>query len=308
MIPEIKKNDSVICRWPGDDDIPKCKNAFTSQQYWSGKWKETCGNQHANWLRNLRKKQKENAIMIETYPVLKIPRLFIYGIAVLFLLSLAFPLFGSTATVSWNANTESDLAGYTIYYGLNSGSYDENVWVGDVTSFKVVNLVENRKYFFVVTASDVSNNDSLFSEEVSIFVSAPEKPPTPTIEWIDTEADTMVVEIDSSVTRVAPLRMIIRTNHSSATVIDLIQIDFNDRFWGVVGTVIFTKENGLWAASNNKVSGIKSGDYYAVNTRVHALGGSWSNWGSPIPRRFKIEVLDKIISETIELTIEVQIK
>jgi len=301
MIPEVKKNDLIICRWP------ECGNTSTAQQYWSGRWKETCGGQHANWLRELRKKQKENAVMVTKYPFFKIPRLLIYGIFFLFVLALSFPLFGSTATVSWDANTESDLSGYTIYFGTSSGSYNENVWVRNVTSFVVSNLELNREYFFVVTASDFSGNESGFSEEVS-FVSALEKPPMPTIEWLDTVADTMIVKIDSSVTKVAPLRMIIRTDHSSATVIDLIQIDFNDRFWGVVGTVIFTKEDGSWTTTNNKVSGIKSGDYYAVNTRVHALGGSWSDWGSPIPRRFKIDVLDKIISETIELTIEVQIK
>jgi len=211
--------------------------------------------------------------------------------------SNASPLFTSSETVT-------DLSGYKIYYGTKSGSYDFQINVGNKTEW-LVDLILPTTYFFVVTALDFSGNESGFSEEVS-FV--PEKPPMPTIEWTDTVADTMVVEIDSSVTRIAPLRMIIRTDHSSATVIDLIQIDFNDRFWSVVGTVIFTKENGSWTTTNKKVSGIKSGDYYAVNTRVHALGGSWSNWGSPIPRRFKIEVLDKIIFEIIEVTIEVQIE
>jgi len=224
--------------------------------------------------------------------------------SILLILLFSSLAFAETATVSWDANTESDLAGYKIYYGTSSGNYDFGINVGNKTEF-IVDLILPTTYFFVVTAYDFSGNESIFSEEVS-FV--PEKPPIPTIEWTDTTDDTMIVEIDSSVTRIAPLRMLIRTNHSSATTIDLIQIDFNDKFWSVVGTVIFTKEDGVWTTTNNKVSGIKSGDYYAVNTRVHALGGSWSNWGSPIPRRFKIDVLDRIISETIELTIEVQIK
>lgn len=246
--------------------------------------------------------------MIETYHVLKIPRLLIYGIAILFLLSLAFPLLASTVTVSWDANTESDLSGYNIYYGTNPGSYDDAIDVSNNVSWFVNNLVVKAIYYFVVTAYDFSGNESGFSEEVSIFVSAPEKPPMPMIEWLDTAADTMVVGIDSSSTKVTQLKMLVKSDHLSSTIIDLVQIDFNDRFWSVVGTVIFTKENGIWTTTNNKVSGIKTGDYYAVNTRVHALGGSWSNWGSPIPLRFKIEVLDKIISETIEVTIEVQIK
>lgn len=219
------------------------------------------------------------------------------------------PLFASpeTATVSWNANTESDLSGYKIYHGLDSGLYNENIDVGNVTSYVVSGILSNRTTYFVVTAYDFSGNESPFSEEVS-FNPTPEKPPMPSIEWLDTVADTMIVKIDSSLTKITPLRMLVRTDHTASTVIDLIQIDFNDRLWSVVGTVIFSKESNSWTTTNNKVSGIRSGDYYAINTRVHALGGSWSNWGSPIPRRFKIEVLDRIISETIEVTIEVQIK
>ena len=219
------------------------------------------------------------------------------------------PLFASpkTATVSWDANTESDLSGYRIYQGTSSGSYNDALDVGDKTSFSINNLVVGTTYFFVVTAYDFAGNESLFSEEVS-FNPTLEKPPTPTIEWLDTAVDTLIVKIDSSSTKVAPLRMLVRTDHLLSTVIDSIQIDFNDEAWGVVGKVIFTKEFGFWATINNKVSGIKSGDYYAINTRVHALDGSWSNWGDPILRRFKIEVLDRIISETIELTIEVQIQ
>ena len=223
----------------------------------------------------------------------------------IFMIALLFPflIFAETITVSWNANTESDLSGYKIYYGTSSGSYDDEVDVGNTTSFSINNLVVGTTYYFVVTAYDFSGNESGFSKEIA-FTS--QNLSRPTIKWFDTEVDTMVVVLDSSATKIALLKMTIKSDHAESTTIDLIQIDFNDKFWSVVGTVIFTNENGIWK-TDNKISGIKPGKYYAINSRVHALGGSWSDWGSPISKRFKIEVLDKIISETIVISIAVQI-
>ena len=75
----------------------------------------------------------------------------------------------ANATVSWNANTESDLAGYRIYVGTRSGSYG---FVGPFevtkgTSFTVPNLPLGTTYFFAVSAFDKSGNESAKSAEVS---------------------------------------------------------------------------------------------------------------------------------------------
>ncbi|MCW5797929.1 MAG: fibronectin type III domain-containing protein [Nitrospira sp.] len=75
----------------------------------------------------------------------------------------------ASATVSWNANTEADLAGYRIYVGTRSGSYG---FVGPFevtksTSFTVPNLPLGATYFFAVSAFDKSGNESAKSAEVS---------------------------------------------------------------------------------------------------------------------------------------------
>ena len=75
----------------------------------------------------------------------------------------------ANATVSWNANSESDLAGYRIYVGTRSGSYG---FVGPFevtkgTSFTVPNLPLGTTYFFAVSAFDKSGNESAKSAEVS---------------------------------------------------------------------------------------------------------------------------------------------
>jgi hypothetical protein len=62
------------------------------------------------------------------------------------------------ATLSWNPNSEADLAGYLVCYGTTSGVYDFTVDVGltatptpavTLTSFQVYGLL-----FFVVKAYD----------------------------------------------------------------------------------------------------------------------------------------------------------
>ena len=73
----------------------------------------------------------------------------------------------STITISWNANTEPDLAGYRIYSGTSSGSYGTPVQVGAAATSGQVDITASATWFFAVTAFDTSNNESGFSTEVS---------------------------------------------------------------------------------------------------------------------------------------------
>ena len=75
----------------------------------------------------------------------------------------------ATATVSWNPNTEADLAGYRIYVGTRSGSYGVvgPFEVTNSTSFTVPSLPTGTTYYFAVSAFDKSGNESTKSAEVS---------------------------------------------------------------------------------------------------------------------------------------------
>lgn len=95
-----------------------------------------------------------------------------------------------SALLSWTANTESDLAGYKLYYGTSArtgtqapGGYTSNVDVGKVTTYTLSNLTEGQKYYFSLVAYDTSQNVSPFSNEVSklIPVTADVTPPTVSI-------------------------------------------------------------------------------------------------------------------------------
>ena len=80
---------------------------------------------------------------------------------------LALPQIGSAAeiTLAWDANAESDVAGYKVYYGTASGKYTHSVDVGNVTQTTL--HVSKKKYCIALTAYDTYGNESGFSNEVS---------------------------------------------------------------------------------------------------------------------------------------------
>lgn len=84
-----------------------------------------------------------------------------------------------TATLSWNANTESDLAGYRIYYGNSARSddcppagYPSKIDIGktdtpDNPTYALKELENGKTYYFSVSSYDTSGNESCFSDEMS---------------------------------------------------------------------------------------------------------------------------------------------
>jgi fibronectin type 3 domain-containing protein len=75
----------------------------------------------------------------------------------------------TTATLSWQPNTEADLAGYKVYRATSSGAYGAPIATlqGNVTQYVSSGLQLGTTYFFVVTAYDREGNESAFSVEVS---------------------------------------------------------------------------------------------------------------------------------------------
>lgn len=104
----------------------------------------------------------------------------------LLLLFLILPvmLSAQSIVVNWNANTETDLAGYKVYYGTASGVYGSPIDVGKVTTYTIANVLETTTYYIALTAYDTSGNESVKSVEASattLDVTAPAVPGTPTV-------------------------------------------------------------------------------------------------------------------------------
>jgi len=123
----------------------------------------------------------------------------------IFLLFLIFFVIGCMFTVSyanaetvklvWDANTETDLAGYNVFQTTEAGVYDKTSPVGTIPcgpndspccTYTTIDLPDNT-YFWVVTAFDNDNNESDYSNEVTkrIDTTPPDVPKTLLIEAIE---------------------------------------------------------------------------------------------------------------------------
>jgi hypothetical protein len=132
-------------------------------------------------------------------------------------------------TLAWDPNTEDDLAGYNVYYGIQSGDYDSVIDVGNVIQYMVSDLEPDTQYYFVVTAYDTSGNESDFSEEVDSITSEdppPEPPPDPPLELVRVISPNGGETLKSGGTQT-----IVWQTKDSAELVDRVQLLFtkNDR-------------------------------------------------------------------------------
>ena len=100
---------------------------------------------------------------------------------ILAILAIAGIAQAATLQISWNANPDTDLAGYKVYQGTASGQYGEPVDVGNVTGHVMeITPQYGGTYYFAVTAYDTSGNESGYSDEATCFIPDGVKPEKPT--------------------------------------------------------------------------------------------------------------------------------
>jgi hypothetical protein len=72
----------------------------------------------------------------------------------------------ATLRVSWDPNTEADLAGYRVQYRASSVLTWSVVDAGNKTQIDIPGILENVEYCATVTAYDASGNESAASDAV----------------------------------------------------------------------------------------------------------------------------------------------
>lgn len=100
---------------------------------------------------------------------------------------------GGPVYVSWNANSESDLAGYKIYYDLDSGPPYNGAFAAEGASpidiplssladpanpIFTLNIANDGSVFGAVTAYDSNGNESGYSNEDGTTIDTIPAPPT----------------------------------------------------------------------------------------------------------------------------------
>lgn len=105
---------------------------------------------------------------------------------VFIVLMIPLSVFGQSTgniKITWDKNTEADLAGYKVYRcekSVANGDTSAYAVVIDkkntIASFEWKNLQLGKTYYMAVTAYDNSGNESGFSNEVSQFLKEVEPP------------------------------------------------------------------------------------------------------------------------------------
>jgi fibronectin type 3 domain-containing protein len=74
-------------------------------------------------------------------------------------------------TLEWDTNDEPNIAGYKVYMGSQSRSYDATFNAGFATRQDIQPLEPGRVYYFAITAYDSNGLESAFSDELTYVVS-----------------------------------------------------------------------------------------------------------------------------------------
>jgi hypothetical protein len=70
------------------------------------------------------------------------------------------------AVLEWDPNSETDLAGYKIYYGTETGQYLSVVDVGNQTTYTLAGLQIGKTYYVSATAYNSAGAESGYSNEI----------------------------------------------------------------------------------------------------------------------------------------------
>jgi hypothetical protein len=75
--------------------------------------------------------------------------------------------YSAQVTLKWQASSE-DVAGYNVHQGTSSRDYDVTLDIGNWRSVTIADLEDSEAYYFAVTAYDLQDNESGYSNEVCI--------------------------------------------------------------------------------------------------------------------------------------------
>ena len=84
------------------------------------------------------------------------------------LLALAFTAHAADVTLTWDANTESDLAGYRVYQGTGSDPATVTRVQQVAATTATIKGLDNTSHSFAVTAYNTAGMESAYSNIVTI--------------------------------------------------------------------------------------------------------------------------------------------
>jgi hypothetical protein len=88
----------------------------------------------------------------------------------------------ATVTLAWDPNSETDLAGYKLYYGNSprtQAPYPQTVVIQNKTATMWQLTLSPGVYYFALTALDTSGKESGYSNEVTAQIDTQQPPGKP---------------------------------------------------------------------------------------------------------------------------------
>jgi len=79
----------------------------------------------------------------------------------------------ASIALAWDANSETTLAGYKVYYGVTPGQYTGTVDVGKTTEATLSGLTASTRYYSVVVAYNQEGLESAPSSEITFVPALP---------------------------------------------------------------------------------------------------------------------------------------
>lgn len=80
--------------------------------------------------------------------------------------------YASGVKLSWEESSGGIVAGYKVYYGTASRTYQSCLDAGTSTSIEIDGLTRGITYYFAVRAYDYSGTESTYSEEIQAIIPA----------------------------------------------------------------------------------------------------------------------------------------
>ncbi len=102
--------------------------------------------------------------------VLHLQRLFFIPLLLALCMIPLSTAIAATVSLKWDPNSEPELAGYKVYWGISSGNYTSSKDVGKTTAATINGVEEGKTYYLAATAYDSQNNESDYSNQVTFTV------------------------------------------------------------------------------------------------------------------------------------------
>ncbi|MFH1427301.1 MAG: hypothetical protein ABIG60_02110 [Patescibacteria group bacterium] len=174
-------------------------------------------------------------------------------IAIAFMLLCFIPIasYALETTLAWEANSESNLAGYKLYYGSQPGGTYNGTdaiegnspidlplnYLYDINNpeFTLTGLAENETYYYVITAYAEDGTESSFSNEVSfqpyVYTNVYTCGNIQHGDTNETYWDIQPIDIKSNFTASETIYLLVKINNIYTDHEWKVEIYYNDNFW-----------------------------------------------------------------------------